>query len=73
MVAWVEGDPALAVKDYIHFTPKGASKVGSALVSALKELEQECAAVQAEIAAEKRRIEDSIATYKMSQGTGVQP
>ena len=73
MVAWVEGDPALAVKDYIHFTPKGASKVGNALVDALKELEQEYAAVQAEIAAEQQRVEDSIATYKMSQGTGVQP
>jgi len=73
MVAWVEGDPALAVKDYIHFTPKGASKVGNALVDALKELEQGYAALQAEIAAEKQRVEDSIATYKMSQGTGVQP
>ena len=73
MVNWVEGEPALAVKDYIHFTPKGASKVGTALVVALEELEQKYAKVQAEIAAEKQRVADSIATYKMSQGTGVQP
>jgi hypothetical protein len=47
--------------------------VGNALVDALKELEQEYTALQAEIAAEQQRVEDSIATYKMSQGTGVQP
>ena len=47
--------------------------MGNALVEALKELEQEYAAVQAEIAAEQQRVEDSIATFKMSQGTGVTP
>ena len=73
MVEWVEGELELAGKDYIHFTPKGASKVGSALVEALRVLEQEYRAIEAEIAAEKQRVEDSIATFKMSQGTGVQP
>jgi lysophospholipase L1-like esterase len=73
MVQWVEDEPALAVKDYIHFTPKGASKVGSALVEALKKLEKDYAEVQAEIAAEHQRLADSTATFNMSQGTGVQP
>ena len=62
MVAWVEGDPALAVKDYIHFTPKGASKVGNALVDALKELNKNM--LQCRQIAAEQRVEDSIATYK---------
>ena len=41
MVEWVEQDPALAVKDYIHFTPKGASWVGKRLAAALEELQKE--------------------------------
>jgi len=73
MVQWVEHQPAWAVKDYIHFTPKGASKVGYALVAALKELEIEYQKVLAQIAAEKQRIQDSTAAFKMSQGTGVAP
>ena len=73
MVEWVEGELELAGKDYIHFTPKGASKVGSALVEALRVLEQEYRAIEVEIAAEQQRVEDSIATFIMSQGTGVQP
>jgi hypothetical protein len=73
MVHWVEDEPALAVKDYIHFTPKGASKVGRALVEALKELEKDYAQVQAEMTAERQRLADSTATFNMSQGTGVKP
>ena len=29
MVRWVDQEPAFAVKDYIHFTPKGAQWVGN--------------------------------------------
>ena len=72
MVQWVENKPAWAVKDYIHFTPKGASKVGYALVEALKELEVEYQEVMNLLAAEKQRIQDSTAAFKMSQGTGVE-
>ena len=55
LVQWVEHRPAWAVKDYIHFTPKGASKVGYALVAALKELEMEYQEVMNLLAAEKQR------------------
>ena len=72
MVQWVENKPAWAVKDYIHFTPKGASKVGYALVAALKELEVEYQSILAELDAEKQRIQDSITSFKMTQGTGVE-
>ena len=76
MVDWVDAAPALAVRDYIHFTPKGASKVGASLVQALKALEDQYDAV---IAAElmqavptpAQRLIDSTAHFKqMNQGTG---
>lgn len=41
MVQWVDAEPALAVKDYIHFTPKGASWVGKRLAAALEILQQQ--------------------------------
>jgi len=45
MAAWVAADPPLAGADYIHFTPKGANRVGDIFVKALfdaaKEQEQE--------------------------------
>jgi hypothetical protein len=48
MVDWVNQDPALAVKDYIHFTPKGASWVGKRLAAALASLGMEYERVVAE-------------------------
>ena len=72
MVQWVEAEEPLAVKDYIHFTPKGAKKVGHQWVAAMGQLELEYNDVMEAIEAEKIRIEDSINTFKMSQGTGVQ-
>ncbi len=35
MAAWVAADPPLAGADYIHFTPKGANRVGDIFVKAL--------------------------------------
>lgn len=35
MAAWVNADPPLAGADYIHFTPKGAQRVGEIFVKAL--------------------------------------
>lgn len=37
MTRWVESDPPLAGKDYVHFTPRGSKKVAELLVKALKE------------------------------------
>ena len=73
MVDWVNREPALAVKDYIHFTPKGASWVGKRLAAALDQLQieyentveqdlQQQAALQAAAAA---------AEASMQQATGV--
>ena len=71
MVEWVDTQPALAVRDYIHFTPKGASKVGRSLVRALKVLEDQYNAVIAMERAEAQRLADSAALFKqMNQGTG---
>ena len=71
MVEWVDAQPALAVRDYIHFTPKGASKVGRSLVRALKVLEDHYNAVIAMERAEAQRLADSAALFKqMNQGTG---
>ncbi len=71
MVEWVDAQPALAVRDYIHFTPKGASKVGRSLVRALKVLEDQYNAVIAMERAEAQRLADSAALFKqMNQGTG---
>jgi len=36
MIDWVNQSPPLAGPDYIHFTPRGAKKVGKAIVSALE-------------------------------------
>lgn len=71
MVKWVDAQPALAVRDYIHFTPKGASKVGSSLVRALKVLEEQYNAAIVMERAEMQRLADSAAVFKqMNQGTG---
>jgi len=35
MISWVDHDPALASPDYIHFTSKGAERVGDALSKSL--------------------------------------
>jgi hypothetical protein len=71
MVEWVDAQPALAVRDYIHFTPKGASKVGRSLVRALKVLEDQYNAVITMERAEAQRLADSAALFKqMNQGTG---
>ena len=35
MLAWVKEKPALAASDYIHFTPKGADKIGEMLFESL--------------------------------------
>lgn len=73
MVQWVEAEPALAVKDYIHFTPKGASWVGKRLAAALEILQQQyeeakevMLAEQAELAAQAAAAEEAAA---MQQGT----
>jgi len=61
----------LAVRDYIHFTPKGASKVGSSLVKALAVLEADYKAVLAAERLEAQRVADSLEFHKrMNQGTG---
>ena len=73
MVQWVESEPALAVKDYIHFTPQGASKVGGALVRALHELEKRYIQASALHDAEKQNVADSLTTLKISQNKGTQP
>lgn len=71
MVDWVNAEPALAVRDYIHFTPKGASKVGASLVQALKVLEGKYDAVLATERDQAQRLLDSVDLYKqMNQGTG---
>jgi len=71
MVDWVDAEPALAVRDYIHFTPKGASKVGSSLVKALAVLEADYKAVLAAERLEAQRVADSLEFHKqMNQGTG---
>ena len=71
MVKWVDAKPALAVRDYIHFTPKGASKVGASLVRALKVLEDQYNALIAIERVEMQRLADSAALFKqMNQGTG---
>lgn len=71
MVDWVNLEPALAVRDYIHFTPKGASKVGSSLVRALDVLQAQYDAVIAAERAEAQRLSDSLELHKqMNQGTG---
>jgi len=71
MVDWVDAEPALAVRDYIHFTPKGASKVGSSLVKALAVLESDYKAVLAAERLEAQRVADSLEFHKqMNQGTG---
>jgi len=71
MVDWVNLEPALAVRDYIHFTPKGASKVGSSLVRALDVLQAQYDAVIAAERAEEQRLSDSLELHKqMNQGTG---
>jgi hypothetical protein len=76
MVQWVDAEPPLAVKDYVHFTPQGASRVGKRLVGAFEELEQRYTSALAEIEAERQRIADSTAaaqeTLKLQQGTGAQ-
>ena len=58
MVDWVTRDPAFAVKDYIHFTPKGASWVG-------RRLAQELSILQL-------RYDDLKIEQTMKQGTGSQ-
>jgi hypothetical protein len=71
MVDWVDAEPALAVRDYIHFTPKGASKVGSSLVKALAVLEADYKAVLAAERLEAQRVADSLEFHmQMNQGTG---
>ena len=35
MIDWVEARPSLAAPDYIHFTPKGAEKIGEMLFESL--------------------------------------
>ena len=71
MVEWVDAQPALAVRDYIHFTPKGASKVGRSLVRALNVLEDQYNTVIAMEHAEAQRLADSAALFRqMNQGTG---
>lgn len=73
MVHWVEQEPALAVVDYIHFTPRGAKWVGERLIEELDVLQSK---VQSKRTAERmaeeerlRKVADSIAAQQSKLDT----
>jgi lysophospholipase L1-like esterase len=61
MVKWVESEPAMAVKDYIHFTPAGAKWVGEQLASVLDAAQADYELARAQEAAKAARKKDSAA------------
>lgn len=63
MVRWVEREPAFAVKDYIHFTPKGAQWVGNRLGEMVELAQENYRGEKQRLADEAQRREDSIRTY----------
>ena len=66
MVRWVDQEPAFAVKDYIHFTPKGAQWVGNALSAQLTAAQEAYAAERERQAKESARKQDSINAWVAS-------
>ncbi|MGB1735275.1 MAG: GDSL-type esterase/lipase family protein, partial [Schleiferiaceae bacterium] len=63
MVRWVDQEPAFAVKDYIHFTPKGAQWVGNKLAEMVELAHENYRAEKQRLAAEAKRREDSVRAY----------
>jgi lysophospholipase L1-like esterase len=63
MVRWVDQEPAFAVKDYIHFTPKGAQWVGNKLAEMVELAQENYRAEKQRLAEEARRREDSVLAY----------
>lgn len=63
MVRWVDQEPAFAVKDYIHFTPKGAQWVGNRLGDMVELAQENYRAEKQRLAAEAERREDSVRAY----------
>jgi hypothetical protein len=66
MVRWVDQEPAFAVKDYIHFTPKGAQWVGNALAAQLNAAQQTYMLEIERQALETKRKKDSVDTWAAS-------
>lgn len=66
MVRWVDQEPAFAVKDYIHFTPKGAQWVGNALAAQLNAAQQTYILEIERQTLETKRKKDSIDTWAAS-------
>ena len=63
MVRWVDQEPAFAVKDYIHFTPKGAQWVGNRLAEMVELAQENYRAEKQRLAEEAERREDSVRAY----------
>jgi len=63
MVQWVNQEPAFAVKDYIHFTPKGAQWVGNKLAEMVELAQKNYRAEKQRLAEEAERREDSVRAY----------
>jgi len=62
----VDSEPALAVKDYIHFTPKGAQWVGNALAAQLTAARDAYTAELERQFLEAKREKDSINAWVSS-------
>jgi hypothetical protein len=60
MVDWVEQNPALAAKDYIHFTTKGSQRVGNQFGEVVRIAQEAYYSEQERIAEEAQRRSDSI-------------
>jgi len=60
MQYWVDADPALAAKDYIHFTPTGARHVATLFYDALMKDYFEFLDHRAKLLKEQQRIQDSL-------------
>ena len=71
MVRWVEEEPTLAVRDYIHFTPDGAKWVGQRLVEELlvlkEKIDREREAVRLRKEALLKARADSLAALERAQ------
>lgn len=63
MVRWVEREPAFAVNDYIHFTPKGAQWVGNRLGEMVEYAHDNYRAEKERLAEKAQRSRDSIRAY----------
>jgi hypothetical protein len=63
MVRWVDQEPAFAVKDYIHFTPKGAQWVGNRLGDMVEIAHDNYRRQKRRFAEDAQRRQDSIRAY----------